>query len=60
MVDWICTFAYSFVQGIETVALTGIINNNSKVKWRAIFEDRKDFDRAAELAAILAVPDVQL
>jgi len=60
MVDWICTFAYPFVQGIESVTVTGKVKTGSKQKWNAIFRGAQAHNQAAEMAAILSTPDVQL
>jgi hypothetical protein len=60
MVDWICTFAYPFVQGIETVMVAGNAKTTSKQEWNAIFRGSQSHDQAAEMAAILATPDALL
>jgi hypothetical protein len=60
MVDWICTFAYPFVQGIETVMVAGNAKTTSKQEWNAIFRGSQSHDQAAEMAAILTTPDALL
>jgi hypothetical protein len=60
MVDWICTLAYPFVQGIDKVTVAGAVKKDSREKWNAIFAGNRDHDQAAEMATFLATPDTAL
>jgi hypothetical protein len=65
-VDWVLTFAFSFIKDISKVHLSGSIKNSTKKKWYYILEreyrERKydfrthGYGRAAELDVILHTP----
>ncbi|KAL7770284.1 hypothetical protein CFE70_000217 [Pyrenophora teres f. teres 0-1] len=65
VVDWICTFAYPFLidkckEGKLKVALTGAVKTDTKEKWEAIFQKKREHDQAAAMANILNKPKKEL